>query len=209
NVRVKVPVQPLDAADVFKESHLSIRRTCGLDEFAAEGGDCDGEDGDSEQKAQHEHRREQPVVKLQVHEPEHHHGELRRREHYQGDNKRRVRQAEVVDGDLEGRDYGQYCADLRVLQRAGVLLYVGSFGNMLILRRPFHASALPVLGESHPATSRRLYQVNESKDHDPDDIDEVPVQPGQLDIEAVLLLDSPLQRHRKERQQDEHAYRDV
>src|SRR2546425_6480181 len=57
-------------------------------------------------------------------------------------------------------------------------------------------SASVILGASW------LYQVHEREDHDPHNVDEVPVEAGQFNIQAVLLLDSTLQRHREEREQD-------
>src|SRR6266567_3117147 len=57
-------------------------------------------------------------------------------------------------------------------------------------------SASVILGASW------LYQIHEREDHDPHNIDEVPVEAGQFYIQAVLLLDPPLQRHREEREQD-------
>src|SRR5262245_8325921 len=64
-------------------------------------------------------------------------------------------------------------------------------------------SARVILGPSW------LNQVDERKDHDPNDVDEVPIKPGKLDIEAVLLLYTALQGHAEQRKQDQHADRHV
>src|SRR5581483_12012599 len=54
-----------------------------------------------------------------------------------------------------------------------------------------------------------LNQVDQREDHDPNDIDEVPVEPGQLHVQALLLRDPSAQRHDEERHQDEHPNRHV
>src|SRR5207244_5846454 len=53
------------------------------DQLAADGGESDREHRKRQDEPEDEHRREQPVVELQVHEPQHHHAELCRRKHHQ------------------------------------------------------------------------------------------------------------------------------
>src|SRR6266571_429535 len=64
--------------------------------------------------------------------------------------------------------------------------------------RPIASSGMParIAGSSSQSISLLLRrdQVDKREDHDPDDIDEVPVQPHQLDCQVVAFLDAPLQR---------------
>src|SRR5437879_10703610 len=54
-----------------------------------------------------------------------------------------------------------------------------------------------------------LNQIDEREDDDPDNVDEVPVKPGKLDVQRVLLLDAAAQRISEKREQDEYTDRDV
>src|SRR5690349_21559030 len=54
-----------------------------------------------------------------------------------------------------------------------------------------------------------LDEVHEREDRDPDDVDEVPVQGSEVDVDRVLRLQSTPVVDGEERQQPEHASRDV
>ena len=54
-----------------------------------------------------------------------------------------------------------------------------------------------------------LDQVYESENHDPHDVDEVPVQRGEIDDERIARSKSATVVDREERQQPEHAGRHV
>src|SRR5438034_10987057 len=55
----------------------------------------------------------------------------------------------------------------------------------------------------------RRDQVHEREDHDPHNIDEVPVQPDELDRQIVAFLDTTLKRPHVQRRQHEHTDGDV
>src|SRR5690242_10206091 len=52
-------------------------------------------------------------------------------------------------------------------------------------------------------------EIDKSKDDDPHNIDEVPVEAGDLHVEAVLLLDASGKGEHKDREQPDHADGDV
>src|SRR5215218_10591019 len=52
-------------------------------------------------------------------------------------------------------------------------------------------------------------QVNDGEDHDPDDVHEVPVEPHELDGHRAVLRDPTRERQREQREQHQHADRDV
>src|SRR5215208_3671969 len=51
-----------------------------------------------------------------------------------------------------------------------------------------------------------LDEVDDGEDHDPDDVDEVPVQSRDIDDERVLGAESATHVDREERQQPQHAH---
>src|SRR5918911_5175625 len=55
------------------------------------------------------------------------------------------------------------------------------------------------------------HEVDDREDHDPDDVDEVPVQAGHLHPEALLGRDQPPHRHPRqgEQPQDAHGHVDA
>src|SRR5215207_3502299 len=53
------------------------------------------------------------------------------------------------------------------------------------------------------------HQVDHGEDHDPDHVHEVPVQPRQLDGQALRAGQAAQQRHHQQRQQDDDADRHV
>src|ERR1700730_4672929 len=57
--------------------------------------------------------------------------------------------------------------------------------------------------------SLRLNPIDQREDDDPDDVNEVPVKPGKLDVQRVLLLDAAAQGIGEKREQDQYADRDV
>src|SRR5258705_8167773 len=50
-----------------------------------------------------------------------------------------------------------------------------------------------------------LDEVDEREDHDPDDIDEVPVQRGQIDVDGVLRSETTPVVDRQQGEEPEHA----
>src|SRR4051794_16496591 len=68
---------------------------------------------------------------------------------------------------------------------------------------PMASSGMParIAGSSSQSITLLLRrdQIDEREDHDPDDIDEVPVEADKLDGEVIALLDAPLQGAHVER----------
>src|SRR6267143_6249943 len=50
-----------------------------------------------------------------------------------------------------------------------------------------------------------LDEVNEREDHDPDDVDEVPVQRGEVDVDGVLRSEPTPVVDREQREKPQHA----
>src|SRR5438552_13611171 len=59
-------------------------------------------------------------------------------------------------------------------------------------RRPCCSGACSVMCAiaAPPVLSLRGHQVDDGENHDPDDIDEVPVQTGNLDVEALIRAEA-------------------
>src|SRR5688500_7079191 len=58
-------------------------------------------------------------------------------------------------------------------------------------------------------SSSLLDQVHEREDHDPDDVDEVPVQRREIHVQRVVRAEAALDVDREERPEPEHARRHV
>src|SRR5262249_23128092 len=59
------------------------------------------------------------------------------------------------------------------------------------------------------SSAHTLEQVDEREDHDPDDVDEVPVEPAQLDGEALAPRQPARERRRRQGEQPDHTDGDV
>src|SRR3954452_20866942 len=99
---------------------------------------------------------------------------------------------------------------------------IASSSDRIVLRpsrsRAARSSAVPgsSAGSSDAATevSSLMFaasrdEVDDGEDHDPHDVDEVPVQTGDLDLLGMLHPDAVLHRHAPQRQQPDDPDRDV